>query len=716
MSGWGTRFETVVDSWEGGTRTTARADLIPSNTSPLVYNGSWERIGDGTAIVEKRPGFTLINGGVINEVPIQGQYFFSRRNPVSGEYTHNHLLFHEDGTLHLIDDVSGGVTSYGTTGFASSIEGKYVSGVTAANVAYIVAETATTASGVAGNGLKFDGTTWTIMGINAGSAPTVTDLVAGDMDGTYDVAISYYNEDTGHQSSRSPETTITCASKQLLVEWVASSDAQVTHVNVHLRNQDISTGFYQATSIAVGTTSVSLNIDDDAYNALISLAPDEEENDPAPEGTKFLTWHKSRVFAATSAYLYYSKIEFPEAFDPDNYEPVNTDDGQQIMGMIPAFDQLIIFKERSFYALIGDGPNDWRVQLISAKIGLAASGSIVYVDGLLYWWANDGPVVWDGVNEPRRLGKALISETITPESINSVRLSQIAAIEDRQNERIMWTVPGTDSNENSMILPFKYRLGQFEGVWNGLNIASWSRGPFTDGFEWCYGGSYGGRVYRFGDSDFDGLPSGAIYSGNTGTFTPATTTISAITGVGFDTSTGYADLYVTLIEESTGEVVDKVPIASNTATTITLAQNINGLSITTEYRYYVGGVDFQFDTRWQDDGEAFYKKRYEFLFLQTQVDNESLLYVGLGFNWDSTNEIERSLDLTSYGDSTQTIPLWDEFIWDQSLWTAVVPADERLRVARAARSWRVRLMHTQPGISFSLYKVGIQGEYLTTKR
>jgi hypothetical protein len=281
----------------------------------LVYNGSWERIGDGTAIVEKRPGFTLINGGTALPATVQGQYFYSRRDVATGLYADYHLLFLENGSLRSVHDVSGGLTTYGSNGFSSDITDKYVSGVTAANVAYIVAAVPTTAGGVAGNGLKFDGSTWSVMGITAPAAPTVTDLVAGLMDGTYDIAISYYNENTGHQSSRSPETTITTSLKELSVSWVASTDAQVTHVNVHTRNQDISTGFYQATSIAIGTTSVSLNLDDDDYNALISIAPDEEENDPVPSGTKFLTWHKSRVFAATSAFLYYSKIELSSKND-----------------------------------------------------------------------------------------------------------------------------------------------------------------------------------------------------------------------------------------------------------------------------------------------------------------------------------------------------------------------------------------------------------------
>lgn len=712
MSGWGNKFETVVESWDGGTRTAARGDLIPENTSPLVYNGSWERIGDDTAIVEKRPGFSLINGGTALPSAIEGQYFYDRRS-TSGTYTTYHLLALSDGTLRKIDDSAGTITDYGTAGFTSSISGKFVSGVTAANSAYMVAETATTAGGVAGNGLKFNGTDWTVMGITAPVTPTVTGLVAGSMTGTFDVAISFYNSDTGHQSSRCDETSITVTGKQLLVEWVPSADAQVTHVNVHLRDQTISTGFYEATSVAVGSASVSLNVDTTDYNALTTIAPDQFENNPVPEGTRFLTWHKSRVFAATSSYLYYSKIEFPESFDPERFEPVNTDDGQQIMGMIPAFNNLVVFKERSFYALVGDGPNDWRLEQISTKVGLAASGSIVSVDGLLYWWANDGPVVWDGVNEPKRIGKTLIGETLTSSKLNTTRLAQIEAIEDRQNERIMWAVPEAGSTENSLILPFKYRLGQFEGIWTGLHVASWGRGEYTDGFEWCYLGSYGGRVYRFGDSDFDGLPFGQEY---TGTFTPLSTSISTIDGTGFDIVTGYADMHVVVIEEESGAFVDKVEISSNTATEVTLVNTVNGLDLSKEYRFYIGGIDFQFDTRWQNDALPIYKKRYEFLFLQAEVDKPSDLYVGFSFNWDATQEIERVLALTPYGGSSQTIPLWDEAVWDASVWAAQTPTDEKLRIARAAKTWRLRLVQTEPGVTFSLYKVGIRGEYLTTKR
>lgn len=734
MSGWGPKFETVVMSYPGGVKDTPMGDLINPDTAPHAENASWERIGNGTAVVEKRLGATLINTGTSVDAAIIGQLFYQKRNTSSGVLTAHHILVAQDGDLHTLNTSTGVVTNHTSGEFTTTIT-TTISGLVANNHAYVVSGVAGTAGGVTGYVLRFDGTNWRVAGMAAPAAPTaVVNVAAGSMNGTYEVGLTYYNSATGYESSRSTTSSAAPANQKIDVSWVAPTDAQVTHVRVHVRKGTLSTGFYQATSIAVPTTSVTLNISDADYNALITLSPDEDENDPPPTDTKYLAWHRSRLFAGNDKNVYYSKVELPEAFDPEKYEPVNPDDGQKIRGIVSAFDQLVVFKDFSTYALVGVGPNDWQLVLISRKVGCVAPGSIVYTGGLLYWWSSDGPVVWDGIQEPRAIGKEFIARSIpllyegiteggsalstgtyhlgSMGLLNASRLYQIVATDDPRQERIMWSIPLSGDIRNSVVIPFKYRLGAFEGIWLSFEHASYMVGVDTAGLEWVYVGGYNGRVYKWWAGSRDGVPTGAVTSG---TVTATGRTITTLPGVGLDTGTGYVGLYVTLVETDSGRVIDRQRVDSNTATALTLVTALSGTTSGTNYTYYIGGVDFLFDTKWQDDQASFYKKRWEFLYLQCQVETTTKLLVDINTDWGTGRERRLSLDVTP-GSVNQEVALWDVAKWDLFTWPALGPVGTRNRVALTGQNWRARIRHSNPLSGFALYKVGIRGEYLTDKR
>lgn len=718
MGGWGAKFESVITSFPGGVRTSARGENIPSDTSPQAVNGAWADIGDGTAIVEKRKGMTLKNpadriaGGSFG-TNILFQYFFNERLSTAESFKITHVMVGSDSQVYSFLP-TGLVQVFTAQGNFGSLSTRRISAASAKNYAYLVSGGSATSRGVSCTGLRFDGENIYPFGIEAPATPAAVDTGAGVMNGTYDWKTTYYNSNTGWESSSSPFATNTPVNEQTQVTWVASADGQVTHVNVYVRKQSLGTGFYRATSKAIGTLSVTLNLSDANINALTIQAPDTDENDPPPSGTKYLSWHKSRMFAATDQAVYYSKVELPEYFDPEKYEPVNPDDGQKIRGIISMYDKLIVLKDRSVYALVGDGPNDWFIEKISSSIGCVAPNSLVVADGNLYWWSVDGPVMWNGIEPPVRLGKTLVDDTVNTAAINASQAFFIWAGVDPRAARVCFAVPSPGSTENDVVIPFNYQLGQFEGVWYGPHVASYATGTDASGLEWLYQGGYFGWIYKTNDGRKDGIEDAAKY---TGTFTATTTSITTIVSTDFNTSTGYMGLYASIVDETAQTFVARRHISTSNSTTITFTTALTGLTIGNTYRWYLGGIDFQFDTKWQDDGAPFHKKRYEFVYLDTLVDSETTAYVDFETQYGGAGEGARTLALDlSVDASGLRVATWDVALWDESLWAEGIPVGNRMRAAKTGTNWRLRVVHADVEAGFKILKAGVRGEYLTTKR
>lgn len=708
MSGLGKKYQTQNLAWMSGVHMSPASDRVPDDSSPRAWNASWEQIGDGSVNVRKRRG-ALVQNTTSLGASVSAQYFFQYLED-DNSFTRYHLLISENGNLSRLNDDKT-LTSIGSVAFNGSFSS--ISAVTANNRMFMVAGCPVTVSGVQGNGLKYDGTTWTLIGLTAPGPPqVVTPTGVGEMTGDYDVALTYYNSDTGHESSRSTELTATgLVSQQLYVSWPAPTDTQIDYVRVYLRKQSISNAFYQAAEIAVTSYvnpgSTTLDISDDEYNALITEAPSETENDPPPTGTLALAWHRNRMFAATANTLYYSKDSDPESFDLELGEIVGPDTGQKIVALVPIWDQLIILMDDSVWTLVGDTPNDFVIRMVHKDVGCVAGGSVVYADDNLFWWSAQGPVVWGVDGSPAKIGRALIWDLVKPDAMNMSNLAQIQGVDDRANSRVMWAIPPSGSVRNTLIIPFKYQIGQFEGEWYALDCASWVLGEDTVGQPTVWLGDYDGYVYRWWASDLDGVYAGTV----SGSCSTTTGTISSITSSGFNTSPGLAGKYVYLVSAS-GTSVPRRQISTNDATTLTLRSPLVGLSTTDTYSFYVGTPDFQFDLKWQDDGQPFQRKRFEFFYLQLKVPASTPVFVDFSYDFRETDTHIRSLTYTS-GLATS---IWNSSIWDVALWGSVIPTNKRIRVAHCAYTWRARIRHIEPNVPLTLQKVGMSGEVLTDKR
>lgn len=693
-------FNDIIGDWGEGVITSMETDALPPNASPRGWNAVMISLGGNKATIAKRRGMRTSNRTPVTGSPVLlGQAWFKRY--AGGTYTGYHLLFGDNGRVETLN-------SDGTTSLIGTLtSGTYYPSVEVAdNIACVV-------NGV--DAKKYDGTEWTNLGI---TRPTVGTLAgaagaAGSPNGTYELRVSFGCSTTGAESSASDTAAATVSVSSQAINWSnlpVSADPQVDRRYLLVRNTATMTQFYRAGTVTDNTSATATTDFTDAN--LITVAPDTAENDPVPTGVKYLAWHNSRLFAASDTRLYFSNLDAPEAFDPDNWESVNPDDGQVITAIHKAYDTLLIFKTHSLYALLGDDPQSWKFVLLDPQIGTTSSRSVVTVEGRTYFWSDQGPMVWDAAGAPRQIGN-LIQPTWGPDALNYGQLARVCAVADIPNQHVLFAVPETGQSRNSLIIPFNYRLGRWASDrWDPMDVASFTTVEDTNGRPWVMLGNYAGQAFKWWDADNDGVASGTM----SGTFTAAGTSVTTVTDAGatFDTTgAGLIERKVSILD-SAGQPLGSTRqrITTNDATSFTLAAAVAGLTVGATYTYVVGGPDFQWDTAWQLNGLEFFKKRYEFLYAQLNATPTAIeIGIDLAFNYDTGAGQRKSLSFsTEAPDAT-----WDSSLWDAATYGTQAHVNKRLRVGRTGWCWRARFTNPYPDETVGLMGCGMRGEFLTDK-
>lgn len=702
----GRRLHEILQTWNGGVVTTVKPDLLTPVTSPKGWNSALTWIAADQAVVSKRQGLSTMNATPITGSPaVIGQYLYKRR---SGEtLTSHHILVTDNGRM---ESLSGGTLTNLSTSLDSTSPNP-PDFETANNLLFVVNGT---------DKVKYNGTAVQDFGIAAPSAPTVASGGVGGMTGTYEVALTYYNSATGQESSRSPVSSITLASEDLRVTIPNAADTQVDFVRIHIRKTTLSaflfrvvagTGInstYQAWADNYG--NVDLDLSDDDLNDLIILSPDEDENDPPPTGVKFLCWHLSRMFAADSSTVYYSKVGLPESFDPEFTELVNPDDGQVITGLHSAGGILLVFKSRGIYGIFGDDPNSWYVRQLDADTGCTSHRSILTIEGATYWWSIRGPMrlqdSTDGViNVPEAIGQILLEPTIDPTNLAVGQFSKVVAAASLPEQRVIFGVAENGQTRNTLILPFSYRAQRWEASkWDPMDPASLGMIEDSNGQPIMVLGGYAGQVFQMETGTNDGVPSGT----DEGTFVAGSSSISTITSSGFvTTGGGLVERKVTIID-SDGAPVARRRITANTATVLTLDSAVTVTSGAT-YTFYVGGPDFRWETRWSHIEWPFHKKRFEYLFIQADSVASTNLDVDLAFDLDPSYGQSKRVALTGRS------ALWNYDMWTHSSYGTEELRHHRVRVGRTGMFWKAQFRQPEPDKPVTLRRVGIQAELQTTK-
>lgn len=689
------RFQTTIDDWSNGVITTTEADEIPRNASPHGENSTLVSEGAGRAVVAKRQGASVLHADALEAgEAIVGVHQYRVR--AGSTYTTYYACITADGQIHLLEpdgDVVASATFSPFTGFPDF--------AVANNLLFFA---------TGGENYKLRGTTLEEFGIEApATAPTLSDGgSAGSHNGTYEAYVTFYNTNTGHESSAGPtSSTVTVANKTIAWSSIpTSSDTQVTARRLYIRNTATQTEFFRVATISDNTTtSTTTNVAD---SSLRIIGPDETENSPPPSGIRYLCWHKSRMFASDGQRLYYSKIGLPEAFDEEAAENVNPDDGQSITGLVAFQDLLWIFKDRATYVLNGDDPNTWSVDLVDPSVGCATHRSITITEGVLRLWSLDGPVEWVG-NGFRFIGKDWIEQTISPEVLAFDQFHLVCAAADPAVNTILFAVPDAGATRNTRILPYNYRLGRWESTkWDPFDVSAMATMEDEDRAPWVFMGIYESQLLKWRGASNDGVASGTT----SGTFVASGSSITSLTDAdaAFDTDgVALAGRRVTILDAN-GDIVGVIRprITANTGTALTFTPAVTGLSSGATYAYVVGGPAFVWDTLWEDSDAPWNRKRYRFINLHFGVDSaDVMLRLNTFFDFLSSPVGAATLDASSF---SAEAGVWDVSTWDNVIFGAALAGATRVRVGKVARLIKIRVANYMTDEDVTLHKIAIDGE------
>jgi len=685
----------LYENFSAGVITSAPPDQLPKNAGAVGKNSQLTSLGPSVAIPATRGGFTFVNSDLVETsagggtyTPLTGQYDYKR-----SDGSHIHVLAPVGNYIARLNS-DGTVTSYGAAGaWNTAVAPDFA---TANDLCFI-------ADGV--NGLKLNNTTAQPWGFTRPSAPTVTPGFGSAMTGAYEFAISWYNNVTGHESSRSDEVSATLTADGAQVSW-SGQPATATHVRVHIRKGVLGSIFLQAAEVTASPAVIDLS--DINYQNLIIASPGTTENEPPPTGVRYAEYHRSRMFVSVDDFIYPSKVDKPEAFDLEFFLPVNPSDGQTITALHSAHDALLIFKNNSIWALVGDDPGNWSIRLVAADIGAVSHRSVVTVEDTTYFWSEQGPMAMRGLGKPVAIGQVLIEPDT---SIAFAYLSNVVAVPDITNQRVLFGVTDSGETTSNRLIPYSYRLNAWESTeWNPINLSSLAVVENTLGEPIVYLGTTNGRVMRYTDSQtYDGPATGT----QTGTLTASGTSLSSITGTGFyNTDDGLRGMPIYVVRDSTG-VATRVLIASNTATTLTLATSVtvvNGAA----YTYYIGGIDFEWSTRWSFFDSPFTKKRFEYLYLEftSTTSGANVVNVDCNFDYNVARGQTQGLD----SDVVSGAGLWDSALWDVSSWGELARSAHRLRVGRTGKSYQVTIRSLRQNAGIVLHHVGMRVVPMGDKR
>lgn len=452
----------AYENFATGVVTSVPAEKLPDTAFQRAINTAFEPVVGGASVLRPRPGLRFAAEPAAGSgAYVAGMSEFVRFD--DGARATHRIGVTSDGKLWDLNDVSSTEIVLPTAAGEFSVgglDGTRWQFQQAANRLYAV-------SGAGDNDAfkvyKKDGVNTLYaapFGINApGAAPTQGTTVAGDMTGTYQLLTTAYNEDTDTESSPSAILTVTLASNQVTFNRNFTPDAQATHWRIYILKEGVDSFHWRdaAMQVAVGTSSITLNLTDDDLTDLFIRAPLPHVNDPLPEGVVSLAWHQSRMFAATGDKIYYSNVGNPEQFDPQEpvgrWEIANPNDGQLIVAIkVLNETMLAIIKERSAYVLVGDDPSNWTVENVTESLG-AYGRYVVEGDGMIAFWSGEGPAIWTGSGKPQLIANEIIRQYVRQGVLNLASLTADYPIAfDPVEHRFLFGVPLTGAAAHLTVL------------------------------------------------------------------------------------------------------------------------------------------------------------------------------------------------------------------------------------------------------------------------
>lgn len=711
-----------------GVQAAAEHDQTPLESTPFAHNTALRSIGGGEATLGTRPGLKVVNTTPLASSPA---FFLMKNYPYnSGSITNKFALVTAIGRLYFKDStntIGSEITPPANFPYTSGrcfANGDYPIDAAVMNNRLFMVNTNAERRSVLNETFKMFGLdhlgTIAVANVITGSAGMPAE--------TYDVVTTTYDSATGAESSSSPVQSVTLAAGERIRVTVtpsAGESARYSHWRVYLRRQTTQSNKFRVLvmedvagaslvtdgNIPIATTVVYVDLSAASIALLVLAAPTELENNEPPTTARYMTTFGGRLLLADLQNFYWSKLGLPDAFPPQNADALDTGEGDEIRGLYEFSDDLcLIFTANNVWGIFGNDPQTWTIKAVDRATGCASHRSIVEIDGGVMWWSGTkGPVVYDG-STITNVGLEKLGPEIVIEDVEGSRLPYVVSGHDPIGQRTLMSYSLLNTaSRNDATVPFNFRVGEFEAtLWNPMDFSAYGMGYDTDGKLKLFCGNYAGQIFVLDPLTLnDGAPSGTV----TGTFVASAATMGTITSTGFyTTGAGLTERYV-VVKNSTGHIVGRSRIASNTATVLTLVTSLTSLTPTATYTFDIAGPDIRLYTKQIDFKQAFLRKRVDnvYVHIKTNTDSENLL-MGTLINYNPT-----------VGDLYQGFlnagTTWDDTdaLWDSSLWGGTGAVKKRFRVIRNCHAFQVGLFHTSANKDIVILKIAALGKSLSDR-
>lgn len=727
-------FTEVIDNWTTGVVSSIHGNQGPITALTYAKNTFVSRIGGPLGSVATRPALRLgttfnpTTQAVPDRLVHLQPYSFAQTDATA--YTQYLAALAADGSLwykNQADQWSGDILTQPVSGSTclSSANTAHVDSTVMNNRLFIV--------GLNGERRSLRGTTYVPFGVDqplitaTAQTKTFTGYATQLPAGTYDVYATFYNPTTGSEGNPSGVVTVTTTSGQAIevgITYSAEQAALYGYWRIYARRQSTQAVAYLISPVldtsgnvfdmplVLSSTKYWINLSTSEWADLITPMPSLLENSPPPNDAIYVATFGRRLMMASKRKIYWSKLDQPDNFPPLNYEGIDTGEGDEIMGIYPLKDEvLVIFTKGGTFGLFGNDPQYWTFKPIDTTVGCVGHKSVVEFDGQLAWWSPQyGPVLLNG-ESVQKIGLELLGQdawTYGPELDTRIRAGW-----DPKYQHIVWALPQQDdASIMSQLVPFNYRTQSWvASVWDPVPVGDMCASFDQRGEQRLW---VADRTCRLGYFDtmatLDMIPSGTT----SGSFTAASASVSTISGTGFyqEVLSGFSTLDLedrsVVITDTDGNFVAKEWIASNTTTTLTLRRAIELTSGQT-YNYYIGCPDVLIMSRWMEGEDTFLRKRWDRLYVH-MVSNDTTVPIRL-FRQKNFNSVSSTLIGTSVA-TAQTASL--DATWDVPVHTTEGLKVQRLPIITSGQSLRIVISQTQP-IPFVLLKLTLLGRVLSDR-
>jgi hypothetical protein len=739
-------YQEVVE-WVNGLRRHIAGDALPPNSVYEAVDSQYHDVGDGQTKLGTRPGMRFlahINSAIGPIVYGNYKHMHSYFHALSElAYTHYLFMVNERGEIIYKDSSDVNLqTSIPSIGLPAGdpnilfLPGglSHIDSTNMNNRAFFVT----------GEGHKRSMKGIEVMPFGLPTAVGSTELEATGTSlleaGTYDVGITLYNEDIGAESNLSEITTVVTSGVNRIKVNLNSSAGDLstaTHWRVYMRDQATQRTLYRVIKLedlagAVvtnegilpkATTTVYISLTAVEIADHIIPAPTTTENTAPPSQMIHVATFGRRMIGASKREIFWSKIDLPDAFPPQNAEVVDTGEGDTIVGLYPYSDELLlIFTDTATFGLFGNDPQSWTLRPIDLTVGCANHKSIVEFESQVAWWSPaHGPVVFTGQGIDKIGYKGFAQDYLT-NPVFTANKHLIHGGWDPANSIILWALPDPDdiifydtdlSSEliRNLLLPFNYKVGQWAATgWFPCAVASMATGLNSRNEQRLFVTSNDKNLMYF---DKDMRTDVTTTGTQDGTFVAASASISGFTDplATFEVGSvvgGPLWSSICTVFTTDGAFVGRRIIWFNTGgDTVTFLKDLPVTSGQT-YQYYIGSPTFSMTTGWWDLLQPFLRKRWDRLYAHVRCEDPSqTIYIDVQLNNDRTG-VSDTLEFNVTGESASITGVTDQ---DFTVYTQEPYIKKRFGIWKNGHMLRVTVRQNAP-LTTIVDKLAISGRIL----